>query len=175
LIARVRAFLSAMMERVTPRQRVEHRAVRVLLHDGDDMQRLLIIGSVLALTCGCGGGGGGSGAPAFGSGTTPVATPSPSPAPGGPLTLSSTSVAFSAAGQTATVTASEPAYAGPIAPDASGCAAVAGLTPGSVTAAPATFTVTAQGSGACSIAFTDGFGQRAVLAVGVTLTQGSIK
>ncbi|MEA2721056.1 MAG: hypothetical protein QOJ39_2920, partial [Candidatus Eremiobacteraeota bacterium] len=39
---------------------------------------------------------------------------------------------------------------------------------------PATFTITARGSGACTIAFADAFGQRATVAVGVTITQGGI-
>jgi hypothetical protein len=142
-----------------------------------EMRRLSIIGSVLALACasgGCGGGGGGgSPSTAFVAPATP--TPSPTPAPGGPLTLSQSAVAFTAAGQTATVTANEPAYAGAVAPDASGCTAVAGVTPALATAVPATFTITAQSAGSCSLPFYDTYGQRASLAVGVTITQGNLK
>jgi hypothetical protein len=140
------------------------------------MRRLWIIGSVFALACassGCGGGGGGSPSSTFVAPPTP--TPSPTPSPGGPLTLSRNAIAFTAAGQTATVTANEPAYAGAVAPDASGCTAVAGVTPALSAAVPATFTITAQTAGSCSIAFSDIYGQRASLTVGVTITQGTLK
>jgi len=40
---------------------------------------------------------------------------------------------------------------------------------------PATYTITAQGAGSCTLAFVDLFGQRAPVAVGVTLTQGVLK
>jgi hypothetical protein len=83
-------------------------------------------------------------------------------------------VSFTLAGQTSTITASEPGYAGPITADASGCAHVATVSPAAASA-PATFTVTAQGSGSCTVAFADAFGQRTALSVGVTVTQGSIQ
>ena len=105
---------------------------------------------------------------------TPAPTPSPTPAPGGPLTLSRTSATFQLAGATATVTASETGYDGAVAADASGCANVATVTPGSA-GAPADFTITAQGSGTCTIAFSDRYGQRASMTVGVTITQGTIQ
>jgi hypothetical protein len=126
-----------------------------------------------ALVCGCGGGGGG-GSPSQLVAPPPSPTPSPAPAPGGALTLSQSSLAFDVAGASATITASEPGYAGTLAADATGCANVAAVSP-SATTAPATFTVTAQGGGACTIAFTDVHGQRATVSVGVTVTQGSIK
>ena len=138
-----------------------------------EMRRLSVIGSVLALACasaGCGGGGGG------GSPPSAVAAPAtPTPSLGGPLTLSQSAVAFTAAGQTATVTANEPAYAGAVAPDASGCTAVASVTPALAAAVPATFTITAQSAGSCSLPFYDSYGQRASLAVGVTITQGTLQ
>jgi len=141
-----------------------------------EMRRFSVIGSVLALAwagAGCGGGGSGGSPPsAF---VSPTPTPTPSPSPGGPLTLSQSALAFTAAGQTATVTANEPAYAGPVAPDGSGCTAVASVTPALAAAVPATFTITARSAGACSLPFYDSYGQRASLAVGVTITQGTLQ
>ena len=125
----------------------------------------------LFFACGCGGGGGGSPAATFAPPPSP--TPSPTPPPGGPLTLSQNSAAFTLAGATATVTASEAGYAGTIVPDASACTNVASVTPSSASA-PATFTITARGSGTCALAFSDAFGQRASVTVGVTITQGGI-
>jgi hypothetical protein len=84
-------------------------------------------------------------------------------------------VAFTAQGQSATVDVSEPGYSGAIGFDATACAAVVSVAPAAQQPAPATFTITAQSAGACTLAFVDGFGQRATVAVGVTLTQGSIK
>jgi len=126
-----------------------------------------------ALVCGCGGGGGG-GSPSQFAAPPPSPTPSPTAPPSGALILSQSSAAFQLAGDTATVTASEPGYSAAVVADASGCANVATVSP-SAASAPASFTVTARGSGACTIAFTDSFGQRATLSVGVTVTQGSIK
>jgi len=143
-----------------------------------EMRRLSVIGSVLALACasgGCGGGGGGGSPPSAFVAPTPSPTPSPAPTPGGALTLSQSALAFTAAGQTATVTANEPAYAGLVAPDASGCTAVASVTPALAAAVPATFTITARSAGACSLPFYDSYGQRASLAVGVTITQGALQ
>jgi hypothetical protein len=125
------------------------------------------------MACGCGGGGGGSPSAAFVA-PQPTPTPSPTPPPGGPLTLSSTIANFALAGQTATVTAGENGYTGRISADASGCANVATVTP-SAASAPATFTITAQGSGSCTVTFADTFGQRTALTVGVTVTQGTIR
>ncbi len=143
-----------------------------------EMRRLSVIGSVLALawaSAGCGGGGGGGSPPSAFVASPATPTPSPTPSPGGPLTLSQSAVAFTAAGQTATVTANEPAYAGAVAPDASGCTAVASVTPALAAAVPATFTITAQSAGSCSLPFYDSYGQRASLAVGVTITQGALQ
>lgn len=138
-----------------------------------DMRRFFMIFAVLTSACGCGGGGGG-GAPApF------VAPPSPAPTttppPGGPLTVSQSTLAFTAQGQTAAVNANEPAYSGTIAADGIACAAIASVTPGSVPNVPATFTVTAQGAGTCTLGFTDRFGQRAQVAVGVTITHETLQ
>ena len=126
-----------------------------------------------ALACGCGGGGGGSASPAFVA-PTPSPTPVPTQPPAGPVTLSNGSANFSLAGQTATVTASEPGYAGTISADAGTCANVASVSPLSANA-PATFTITAQGAGSCTVAFADAFGQHTTLTVGVTVTQGKIQ
>jgi hypothetical protein len=126
-----------------------------------------------AVAGGCGGGGGGgSPAPAFV--TPPSPTPSPTAPPNGPLTLSQSSVAFTLAGAATTVAVSEAGYTGAVFPDASVCGNVASVTPSSANA-PATFTITALGAGACALAFSDRFGQHAVVAVGVTITQGSIR
>ncbi len=135
------------------------------------MQRFFVMLAVPALACACGGGG--AQTPAF---VAPAPTPSPSPSspPAGALTPSQSSAALTLAGQQVNVTVAEPSYADLVAADATGCNGVAAVTP-SAAPAPATFTITAQGSGACTIAFTDRFGQRATVAVGVTVTQGSIK
>ncbi|HEY0613209.1 MAG TPA: hypothetical protein VGC96_01155, partial [Candidatus Elarobacter sp.] len=96
------------------------------------------------------------------------------PPPAGPLSLSQTAAALTLAGQTANVTVSEAGYAGSVTADASACANVATIAPASASA-PASFTLTAHGSGACTIAFVDAFGQRVSLSVGVTITQGGIQ
>ncbi|HEY0396335.1 MAG TPA: hypothetical protein VGD01_17800 [Candidatus Elarobacter sp.] len=123
------------------------------------------------IACGCGGGGGGSPAQLA---PPPAPTATPTAPPGGPLTLSRTAAAFTLAGETVSVAASETGYTGTVTPDAGGCANVAGVSPSSASA-PAAFTVTALGAGACTIAFSDRFGQRATVSVGVTITQGSIR
>jgi hypothetical protein len=125
-----------------------------------------------ALACGCGGGGG-SPQPAFVA-PSPTPSPSPTPPPGGPLAASQSAATFSLAGQSTPVTVNEAGYIGSVAADASACANVASVTPPSATA-PATFSITALGSGSCAIGFTDIFGQRATVQVGVTVTQGTIK
>lgn len=124
------------------------------------------------LACGCGGGGGGA-APAFVA-PAPTPTPSPTPPPGGPLAPSASSAAFSLAGQSATVTVTEPGYTGSVVADGTACTHVATVAPAAANA-PATFTITAIGSGACALAFADVFGQRTTVQVGVTVTQGSIQ
>lgn len=136
------------------------------------MRRSFIFFAVLAFAGGCGGGGGGPSAPVV-TASPPTAAPTASPA--GALSVSRSSVAFTAQGQSATVDVSETGYSGTIGFDSGTCAAIAVVTPGAQQPAPATFTVTAQGAGACTLAFVDRFGQRASVTVGVTLTQGSIK
>ena len=129
--------------------------------------------ALCALACGCGGGGGGTSPPAFVA-PSPTPSPSPTPPPGGPLAPSAATATFSLAGQRATVTVSEPGYTGSVAADAAACANVAGVAP-PVANAPAAFTITALGGGSCSIAFSDVFGQRTTVQVGVTVTQGTIQ
>ncbi|HEY0382848.1 MAG TPA: hypothetical protein VGC72_11690 [Candidatus Elarobacter sp.] len=136
------------------------------------MQRYFITFAVLASAGGCAGGGG---SPSASFVAPPAATASPSPPPSGALSVSRNTLAFTAAGQSATVDVSEPGYSGTIGFDGASCAAVANVAPGSLQNAPATFTITAQGAGACTLAFVDRFGQRASVAVGVTLTQGALK
>jgi len=125
-----------------------------------------------AMACGCGGGGGSPSAAFVAPQPTP--SPSPTPPPGGPVTLSSATANFALAGQTATGIARETGYAGEISADASACANVATVAPAAASA-PATFTVSAQGSGSCTVTFADAFGQRTALTVGVTVTQGTIR
>ena len=137
-----------------------------------DMRHFFIIMAGLAFAGGCGGGGGAPPAPAT---ATPAPTPSPTAPPPGTLSVSQSTVAFTAQGQSATVDVSEAGYSGTIGFDDAACAPVASVTPGSLQLAPATFTITAQGAGACTLAFVDRFGQRVPVTVGVTLTQGSIK
>jgi hypothetical protein len=137
-----------------------------------DMGRFFIFFAVLASAGGCGGGGGGPSAP-FAAAPAPTATPTPPPA--GPLSVSHTTLAFTAQGQSATVDVGESGYAGTIGFDAGACAAIAGVTPAFQQSVPATYTITAQGAGSCTLAFVDRFGQRAQVTIGVTLTQGTLK
>ena len=87
---------------------------------------------------------------------------------------SATTEALTLAGQTATVSITESGYAGTVTADASACSNVASVAPSSASA-PATFTITASGSGTCTLSFTDAYGQRATVAVGVTITQGTVR
>jgi hypothetical protein len=137
-----------------------------------DMQRFFIFIAVLASAGGCGGGGGGPSA-TFAPAPAPTASPT-QPPPGAP-TASQSAVAFTAQGQSATVAVSETGYAGNIGFDPTACAAIASVTPASQQPAPATYTITAQGAGSCTLAFVDSFGQRATVTVGVTLTQGALE
>jgi hypothetical protein len=136
------------------------------------MRRSFIFFAVLAFAGGCGGGGSGPSAPFA---APPAPTASPAPPPAGPLSASQSALAFTAQGQSATIVVGEPGYAGNIGFDAAPCAAIATVTPANPQPAPATYAVTAQGAGSCTLAFIDGFGQRAPVTVGVTLTQGSLK
>jgi hypothetical protein len=138
------------------------------------IRRFFIACAMLPWLCGCGGGGG-SPATSFFATATPVPTATPTAAPTSPLSLSQASLAFAAPGQSATVTASEAGYSGPITAGAGTCGTTISVTPASAVGAPAQFTVTAQGSGSCTITFTDRFGQTATLSVGVTVTQGTIQ
>ena len=106
---------------------------------------------------------------------TPVPTATPTAPPAGAITLSQAALAFAAPGQSATVTASEAGYSGPITAGAGTCGTTISVTPATAASAPAQFTVTAQGSGSCTVTFTDRFGQTATLPVGVTVTQGTIQ
>ena len=137
-----------------------------------DMQRFFIFFMVLASASGCGGGGGG---PSASFAIAPSPTASPTTPPAGLLTASRSAVAFTAQGQSSTVDVSEPGYSGNIGFDAGACAAVASVAPASQQPAPATYTITAQGAGSCTLAFVDRFGQRTPVAVGVTITQGALK
>ena len=136
------------------------------------MRRFIFFFAFLAFGAGCGGGGGG---PTSAPLVTAQPTASPTPPPAGPLSASRSSVAFTAQGQSATVDIAEQGYAGNIGFDAGSCAAIASVTPASQQTAPATYTITAQGAGSCTLAFVDRFGQRAPVTVGVTLTQGVVK
>jgi hypothetical protein len=139
-----------------------------MLHD---MQRFFIFIAVLASAGGCGGGGGGPSAPF----AAPAPTASPTAPPAGSLSVSQSTVAFTAQGQSATVAVTEPGYSGNVGFDPGACTAIANVTPASQQPAPATYTITAQSAGACTLAFVDRFGQRAPVAVGVTITQGALK
>ncbi len=135
-----------------------------------DMRHFFILMAGLALAGGCGG----SGSPTAPVAVPPPPTPAPTAPPAGPLSVSRNAFAFTAQGQSATVDVSEPGYSGTIGFDGA-CAAIAAVTPAVLQTAPATFTITAQSAGSCTLAFVDRFGQRAPVAVGVTLTQGTIK
>jgi hypothetical protein len=138
------------------------------------LRRFFIMCSMLPALCACGGGGS-SPAPNSFVAPTPTPTIAPTAPPGGTVALSQTVLAFSAPGQTATVTVSEPGYTGAIAANAGACGVVAAVSPPTATSSPAQFTVTSQTSGSCAITFTDSFGQAATLTVGVTITQGTIQ
>jgi hypothetical protein len=138
-----------------------------------DMRHIFLTCAVLASASGCGGGGGSPSSPAVAA--TPAPTASPTAPPAGALTVSTSSLAFTAPGQSATVGVTEAGYSGAIGFDGSACAAVASVSPATPQPAPATFTVTALAAGSCTLGFVDGFAQRASVAVGVTVTQGSIK
>ncbi|MEA2785613.1 MAG: hypothetical protein QOF71_1717 [Candidatus Eremiobacteraeota bacterium] len=137
-----------------------------------DMRRFFIVIAVLASVSGCGGGGGGPSAPFA---IAPVPTPSPTASPAGTLNVSKSGVAFTARGQSTTVDVSEAGYTGNVGYDTSSCGPIVSVTPASQQSLPATYTITANGAGSCSLAFVDGFGQRASVAIGVTLTQGVVK
>jgi hypothetical protein len=137
-----------------------------------DMRRFFIFFAVLVSAGGCGGGGGGPSAP-FAAAPTPTASPTTPPA--GPLSASQSTIAFTAQGQSARVDVSESGYSGNIGFDPGSCASIASVTPASQQPAPATYTITAQAAGSCTLAFVDRFGQRAPVSVGVTLTQGTLK
>jgi hypothetical protein len=138
-----------------------------------DMQRYFISIAVLAIAGGCGGGGGGS--PSAPLVAAPAPTSSPTSPPAGALTVSKSSVAFTARGQSTTVDVTEAGYRDAIGFDGGTCAPIASITPAALQSSPATFTITAQAAGACTLAFVDRFGQRAPVAVGVTITQGAVK
>lgn len=143
--------------------------------------------TVLGITA-CGGGGGGSPAPAPPAvvptaaptpvptpSPTPVPTPSPTPAPAA-LTVAPATLSFVGTGATNAqpVTVAEPGYTGTIAASSATCASgsttVAAISPGVSTGPSATFTVTPENAGACTVRFSDTNGQSATLSVGVTIT-----
>ena len=95
--------------------------------------------------------------------------------PNGGLALSPSTIAFTDPGQTAAITAGEQAYSGPVSVSATACGSIVTVAPPSSTSSPAQFTVTAQAPGACTLSFTDQFGRTAALAIGVTVTKGTIQ
>ena len=107
--------------------------------------------------------------------SVPCVSVTPTSPPAGPLSASRSTLAFTAQGQSATVNVAESGYTGNIGFDTGACAAIASVTPASQQPAPATYTITAQGAGSCTLAFVDRFGQRAPVVIGVTLTQGTLK
>ena len=138
-----------------------------------DMRHVLILLALLALA-GCGGGGGGGGASApFAA--TPAPTALPTNPPAGALSTSQSAVAFTAQGQATAVDVTEPGYSGNVGLETGSCAGIVTVTPPSEQPAPATYTITATGAGSCALAFVDRFGQHAPVAVGVTVTQGTVK
>jgi len=130
--------------------------------------------AILPWLCGCGGGGGSPTSSSFVA-ATPAPTATPTAPPAGEIALSQAALAFAAPGQSATVTAREAGYSGPITAGAGSCGTAIGVSPTSAVSAPAQFTITAQGSGSCMVTFSDRFGQTATLQVGVTVTQGTIQ
>src|SRR5581483_4858453 len=112
----------------------------------------------------------------------PTATPTPTPTPKptatpGPLGVSTSTVQFTAAGQTQFFTATEPGFQGNFgASSLSGhsCTGIATFSPTSMPGPDATFTVTSVAAGTCVIVITDASGQKAEVTVFVTTTTGSI-
>jgi hypothetical protein len=123
----------------------------------------LHFGAVVAATvalAACGGGGGNTLAP------TPTPSPTPTPTPA-PLSVSPNSVSYTSLADTPlVVTISEAGYSGAFTISTAACANIASTTSTSATA----FKINPTGSGACTIAITDSYGQSATVNVSVTQT-----
>ncbi len=94
----------------------------------------------------------------------------------GALNVSTNSLAFTAAGQANTFTATEANYTGNFtaANGSPSCAGIATFAPASSAGPSAQFTVTAVAAGTCQIKVTDSNGQTAAVNIVVTTTSGSI-
>jgi hypothetical protein len=142
---------------------------------------LAVVACAFAIA-GCGGGGGGGTSAAVsqsggGGAVVPAApTPSPTPTPG-PLSLTTSSLQFSVAGQVQPFTANEPGYFGTFtATSLAGhsCSGIASVSPATIVGPNPTFSVTAVAAGKCVFVVTDAYGQTAQAAVFVTTTTGSV-
>jgi hypothetical protein len=94
----------------------------------------------------------------------------------GAMTVSTSSLAFTAAGQANTFTVTEANYTGNFtaANGSPTCAGIATFTPTTAAGPSNQFTVTAAAAGTCQIKITDSNGQSAAVNVIVTTTSGSI-
>ncbi len=120
--------------------------------------------ALCALATGCGGG----------SAASP-AVPPPTTAPVSPLVLTPSTLAFLASGANAAQTfgVAETGYAGTFT-ETDTCGATATVSAQSPSGPAATYTVTPLAAGACAITVRDANGQKATVAVGVTITQGGV-
>jgi len=94
----------------------------------------------------------------------------------GALNVSTSSLAFTAAGQANTFTATEANYTGNFTASngSPSCAGIATFSPASAAGPSNQFTVTAVAAGQCQIKVTDSNGQSAAVNIIVTTTTGSV-
>jgi hypothetical protein len=114
-------------------------------------------------------------ATACGGSSASPATTLPTTAPVAPLVLAPKSLAFSASGANAaqTVSVSETGYAGAFT-ETDTCSGIASVSPADGSGPSATYTVTPLAAGTCTITIHDTNGQKSAVAVGITITQGSV-
>jgi len=115
--------------------------------------RFFVVPVVLAtFVAACGGGGGGSG-------STPTG-----PRPQGLPAVAPSTVKITAVASPATVSVTEPGYAGAFTVNAQPCNGIASI----AAASGSSYTVTGIGPGTCAITFTDTFAQAVAVPVSVT-------
>lgn len=140
------------------------------------MRRIVIVIGLSVLAA-CGGGG--SSAPFVGVPTnatsatpTPVVTATPTPAP---LTISPSSLQFTATGYALPFAATEAGYAGALTATSSDCSGIAMFSPASGVGPTASFAVTSVAAGKCHVTITDAANQKSVVTVDVTTLSGTIQ
>jgi len=103
---------------------------------------------------------------------TAVPTAAPTPTPSAIL-VNPGSIAFTAAGQTQSFTATENFYTGTLTASTTNCTGIASISPASGTGPSASFTVTAVGNGNCQFSIKDTFNQST--SVNVTVAPGALQ